>query len=96
MNLQAEMGWHSLTHLRMLLSARSIVSMTPADLEARLLYHDGPMPVIDKPAGLPVHGGPGGGWPGRLLPVCCDTRATGGRPQMIADALPISAHCVCR
>ncbi len=35
----------------------------PADLdiEARLLYRDGLMLVVDKPAGLPVHGGPGGG-----------------------------------
>lgn len=35
--------------------------LTPADLEARLLYRDGLMLVIDKPAGLPVHAGPGGG-----------------------------------
>lgn len=34
----------------------------PADfLLARLLYRDGVVLVIDKPAGLPVHGGPGGG-----------------------------------
>lgn len=30
-------------------------------MEARLLYRDGLMLVIDKPAGLPVHPGPGGG-----------------------------------
>lgn len=30
-------------------------------LLGRLLYRDGLMLVIDKPAGLPVHGGPGGG-----------------------------------
>ncbi|MSO77487.1 MAG: RNA pseudouridine synthase [Alphaproteobacteria bacterium] len=30
-------------------------------MEARVLYRDGLMLVIDKPAGLPVHGGPGGG-----------------------------------
>ncbi len=30
-------------------------------LEDRLLYRDGLMLVIDKPAGLPVHAGPGGG-----------------------------------
>jgi RluA family pseudouridine synthase len=31
------------------------------DLVARLLYRDALMLVIDKPAGLPVHAGPGGG-----------------------------------
>ncbi len=31
------------------------------DLASRLLYRDGLMLVIDKPAGLPVHAGPGGG-----------------------------------
>jgi tRNA pseudouridine32 synthase/23S rRNA pseudouridine746 synthase len=35
--------------------------MTPADLLARLLYRDGLVLIIDKPAGLPVHAGPGGG-----------------------------------
>lgn len=35
--------------------------MTPAELEQRLLYRDGLMLVLDKPAGLPVHAGPGGG-----------------------------------
>jgi len=35
--------------------------MRAADLEQRLLYRDGLMLVIDKPAGLPVHAGPGGG-----------------------------------
>ncbi|MBI1366159.1 MAG: RNA pseudouridine synthase [Alphaproteobacteria bacterium] len=34
----------------------------PADfLLSRILYRDGLMLVIDKPAGLPVHAGPGGG-----------------------------------
>jgi tRNA pseudouridine32 synthase/23S rRNA pseudouridine746 synthase len=36
-------------------------TLTPAALLARLLYRDGLMLVIDKPAGLPVHAGPGGG-----------------------------------
>lgn len=36
-------------------------SMTPEDLQARLLYRDGLVLIIDKPAGLPVHAGPGGG-----------------------------------
>jgi len=33
----------------------------PATLVDRVLYRDGLMLVIDKPAGVPVHGGPGGG-----------------------------------
>lgn len=32
--------------------------MTPQDLQARVLYRDGSMLVIDKPAGLAVHAGP--------------------------------------
>jgi tRNA pseudouridine32 synthase / 23S rRNA pseudouridine746 synthase len=35
--------------------------MTPEGMLARLLYRDGLMLVIDKPAGLPVHRGPKGG-----------------------------------
>lgn len=35
--------------------------MTPQDLAQRLLYRDGLMLVIDKPAGIPVHRGPKGG-----------------------------------
>lgn len=35
--------------------------MTPEDLLARVLYRDGLMLVVDKPAGIPVHAGPGGG-----------------------------------
>ena len=35
--------------------------MTPEEMVARLLYRDGLMLVIDKPAGLPVHRGPKGG-----------------------------------
>jgi len=34
--------------------------MTPEEMEARLLYRDGLMLVVDKPAGLPVHRGPKG------------------------------------
>ncbi|MBV9553846.1 MAG: RNA pseudouridine synthase [Alphaproteobacteria bacterium] len=34
---------------------------SPAGLIDRILYRDGLMLVIDKPAGLPVHAGPGGG-----------------------------------
>lgn len=35
--------------------------MTPDDLLARLLFRDAMMLIIDKPAGVPVHAGPGGG-----------------------------------
>jgi len=35
--------------------------MTPAELEARLLFRDGMMLILDKPAGLAVHAGPRGG-----------------------------------
>jgi len=35
--------------------------MTPEALQARVLHRDGLMLVLDKPAGLPVHPGSGGG-----------------------------------
>lgn len=35
--------------------------MSAAEIQARVLYRDGLILVIDKPAGLPVHAGPGGG-----------------------------------
>ena len=35
--------------------------MTPEQIQARVVYRDGLMLIIDKPAGLPVHAGPGGG-----------------------------------
>lgn len=35
--------------------------MTPEEMQARVLYRDGLILVIDKPAGLPVHAGPKGG-----------------------------------
>jgi tRNA pseudouridine32 synthase/23S rRNA pseudouridine746 synthase len=35
--------------------------MTPEEINARLLYRDGLILVVDKPAGLPVHRGPKGG-----------------------------------
>src|SRR5574338_622031 len=34
---------------------------SPEETQARLLYRDGLILVLDKPAGLPVHAGPGGG-----------------------------------
>jgi len=42
--------------------------MTPEEMLARLLYRDGLMLVVDKPAGLPVHRGPkGGAMPSRTI-----------------------------
>ena len=35
--------------------------MTPDEMQARLLYRDGLMLVVDKPPGIPVHRGPKGG-----------------------------------
>ncbi|MCH2394485.1 RluA family pseudouridine synthase [Oceanibaculum sp.] len=35
--------------------------MSPEQLQARVLYRDGLMLIIDKPAGLPCHAGPKGG-----------------------------------
>ena len=39
----------------------NLKEITPEDMLARVLYRDGLMLVIDKPAGLPVHRGPKGG-----------------------------------
>ena len=38
-----------------------MIQMTPEEMVARLLYRDGLMLVIDKPAGFAVHKGPKGG-----------------------------------
>lgn len=38
-----------------------MMAMTPEELQARLLYRDGLILVIDKPAGIAVHKGPKGG-----------------------------------
>jgi tRNA pseudouridine32 synthase / 23S rRNA pseudouridine746 synthase len=40
---------------------RAAPSLSDEELLARVLYRDALMLVIDKPAGLPVHPGPGGG-----------------------------------
>lgn len=40
---------------------RKAGKMTPDEIQSRVLHRDGLILVIDKPAGLPVHGGPGGG-----------------------------------
>jgi tRNA pseudouridine32 synthase/23S rRNA pseudouridine746 synthase len=44
--------------LRFVLDSGS--EMTPDEIQARLLYRDGLMLVVDKPPGLPVHRGPKG------------------------------------
>lgn len=36
-------------------------ALSPDALQARILHRDGLILIIDKPAGLPVHAGPGGG-----------------------------------
>ncbi|WP_374310235.1 RluA family pseudouridine synthase [Dongia sp.] len=46
--------------------------MTPQEIQARLLYRDALMLVIDKPAGLPVHAGP-------------STNSRGGGPNLERD-----------
>lgn len=37
------------------------VDLKTPDLLSRVLYRDGLMLIVDKPAGIPVHAGPGGG-----------------------------------
>ncbi len=39
----------------------AVPAVTPEQLAARLLYRDGMMLIVDKPAGLPVHAGSHGG-----------------------------------
>ncbi len=41
--------------------AKAAPPLSEAEIQARLLYRDGLILVLDKPAGLPVHAGPGGG-----------------------------------
>jgi tRNA pseudouridine32 synthase/23S rRNA pseudouridine746 synthase len=38
-----------------------LAAIEPSKIAHRVLYRDGLVLVIDKPAGIPVHGGPGGG-----------------------------------
>src|SRR5258707_7471710 len=38
-----------------------VPELTAGEIQARVLYRDGLMLVVDKPAGLPVHRGPKGG-----------------------------------
>ena len=37
------------------------IPLSAQDMVARLLYRDAMMLILDKPAGMPVHAGPGGG-----------------------------------
>lgn len=43
------------------MSAPSMSAESPLDIVSRLLYRDALMLVVDKPAGIPVHQGSGGG-----------------------------------
>src|SRR5688572_7823707 len=59
--------------------------LSPAETQARLLYRDGLILVLDKPAGLPVHAGPGGG---PNLEQCFDALRFGlPRPPSLAHRL---------
>lgn len=61
------------------------MSRETLDLESRLLYRDGLMLVIDKPAGIPVHAGPGGG---ETLEACFDQLRFGlPKPPALAHRL---------
>ncbi len=44
--------------MRCMAARRRSQRLASTDLRARVLYRDGQIIVIDKPAGLPVHGGP--------------------------------------
>ncbi len=62
--------------------------MTPADLEARLLYRDALMLVIDKPPGFAVHQGPKGSRGGESLEDYFDALRFGlPRPPALAHRL---------
>src|SRR5262245_568905 len=38
-----------------------MISLTPEEIQKRLLFRDGMMLILDKPPGIPVHAGPRGG-----------------------------------
>ena len=46
-------------------------SHDPEETRARLLYRDGMMLVLDKPAGIAVHAGPKGGQASRMISTPC-------------------------
>jgi hypothetical protein len=63
-----------------------VPELTAGEIQARVLYRDGLMLVIDKPAGLPVHRGPKGG---ANLESSFDALRFGlPRPPVLAHRLP--------
>ena len=68
--------------------ARSPADLIPQDIAVPAVYEDGHLIVVDKPAGLPVHPGPGhpdGTLINALLARCPDIRGIGGelRPGIV-------------
>ena len=68
--------------------ARQPEDLTPQDIPVSVVYEDGDVVVVDKPAGLPVHPGPGhpdGTLVNALLARCPDIRGIGGelRPGIV-------------
>ena len=68
--------------------ARSPADLIPQDIPVPALYEDEHLIVVDKPAGLPVHPGPGhpdGTLVNALLARCPDIRGIGGelRPGIV-------------
>jgi len=64
---------------------RAAHGMTPEELLTRLLYRDGSMLILDKPAGIAVHAGPGGG--AALEPLFEGLRFGLPRPPALAHRL---------
>ena len=68
--------------------ARPTEDLVPQDIPLSVVYEDGDVVVVDKPAGLPVHPGPGhpdGTLVNALLARCPDIRGIGGelRPGIV-------------
>jgi len=68
--------------------ARSPADLIPQDIPLSIIYEDSHLVVVDKPAGLPVHPGPGhpdGTLVNALLAHCPDIRGIGGelRPGIV-------------
>ena len=66
----------------------ALPNLTPQDIPLHLLYEDDDLAVVDKPAGLPVHPGPGhpdGTLVNALLHRCPDLAGVGGelRPGIV-------------
>src|SRR5690349_20717650 len=63
-------------------------TMSPEEILARLLYRDGLMLIIDKPAGLAVHQGPKGSRGGASIEDYFDALRSGlPRPPALAHRL---------